>query len=142
MGVFTAFGMDLSLLLRSLIVQDLNKKPKYLVTFTVGFDQRKNIDAAVKKVIYMEYCSYSSYYHAVEAHACSCCISSLMTSQFYFFTMTVGLLSGISMSGQRMQFISVSRSKQNGRYIDNLYDLCFFILCNICCKWNPIIYCI
>ncbi|KAL8116245.1 hypothetical protein AgCh_022666 [Apium graveolens] len=29
--------------------EDIKKKPKYLVTFTVGFDQRKNIDAAVKK---------------------------------------------------------------------------------------------
>ncbi|KAA3462665.1 reverse transcriptase [Gossypium australe] len=29
---------------------DLTSKPKYLVTFTVGYDQRKNIDAAVKKV--------------------------------------------------------------------------------------------
>ncbi|KAF8403072.1 hypothetical protein HHK36_011166 [Tetracentron sinense] len=29
--------------------EDLKIKPKYLVTFTVGFDQRKNIDAAVKK---------------------------------------------------------------------------------------------
>uniref|UniRef100_A0A251SD83 Uncharacterized protein n=1 Tax=Helianthus annuus TaxID=4232 RepID=A0A251SD83_HELAN len=28
--------------------QDLKKKPKYLVTFTVGWDQRDNIDAAVK----------------------------------------------------------------------------------------------
>ena len=31
-------------------VQDLAIKPKYLVTFTVGIDQKKNIDAAVKKV--------------------------------------------------------------------------------------------
>lgn len=31
-------------------VQDLKKKPKYLVTFTVGLDQKNNIDAAVKKV--------------------------------------------------------------------------------------------
>lgn len=30
--------------------QDLIIKPKYLVTFTVGFDQKKNIDSAVKKV--------------------------------------------------------------------------------------------
>lgn len=30
--------------------QDLTKKPKYLVTFTVGLDQKYNIDAAVKKV--------------------------------------------------------------------------------------------
>ncbi|GKV23004.1 hypothetical protein SLEP1_g32797 [Rubroshorea leprosula] len=29
--------------------EDLTNKPKYLVTFTVGYDQRKNIDAAVKK---------------------------------------------------------------------------------------------
>ncbi|XP_010501366.1 PREDICTED: uncharacterized protein LOC104778611, partial [Camelina sativa] len=30
-------------------LQDLKKKPKYLVTFTVGFEQRNNINAAVKK---------------------------------------------------------------------------------------------
>ncbi|XP_068665344.1 uncharacterized protein [Aristolochia californica] len=29
--------------------EDLTIKPKYLVTFTVGYDQKKNIDAAVKK---------------------------------------------------------------------------------------------
>ncbi|KAK6936059.1 Protein of unknown function DUF707 [Dillenia turbinata] len=29
--------------------EDLKRKPKYLVTFTVGLDQRYNIDAAVKK---------------------------------------------------------------------------------------------
>ncbi|KAE9585759.1 hypothetical protein Lalb_Chr24g0394691 [Lupinus albus] len=29
--------------------EDLKKKPKYLVTFTVGYDQRLNINAAVKK---------------------------------------------------------------------------------------------
>ncbi|KAK7257699.1 hypothetical protein RIF29_31862 [Crotalaria pallida] len=29
--------------------EDLKKKPKYLVTFTVGYNQRENIDAAVKK---------------------------------------------------------------------------------------------
>ncbi|KAI3511794.1 hypothetical protein L1887_18952 [Cichorium endivia] len=29
--------------------EDLKKKPKYLVTFTVGWDQRENIDASVKK---------------------------------------------------------------------------------------------
>ena len=32
-------------------LQDLEKKPKYLVTFTVGIKQRNNINAAVKKVI-------------------------------------------------------------------------------------------
>ncbi|XP_038707512.1 uncharacterized protein LOC120002774 [Tripterygium wilfordii] len=29
--------------------EDLKKQPKYLVTFTVGYDQRNNINAAVKK---------------------------------------------------------------------------------------------
>ncbi|KAK8636716.1 hypothetical protein V6N13_124455 [Hibiscus sabdariffa] len=29
--------------------EDLTSMPRYLVTFTVGYDQRKNIDAAVKK---------------------------------------------------------------------------------------------
>ncbi|KAL9332732.1 hypothetical protein ACSQ67_002342 [Phaseolus vulgaris] len=29
--------------------EDLTSKPKYLVTFTVGYEQKKNIDAAVKK---------------------------------------------------------------------------------------------
>lgn len=29
----------------------MKKKPKYLVTFTVGFEQRNNINAAVKKVL-------------------------------------------------------------------------------------------
>ncbi|GAV63037.1 DUF707 domain-containing protein [Cephalotus follicularis] len=29
--------------------EDLTSKPKYLVTFTVGYDQRQNIDASVKK---------------------------------------------------------------------------------------------
>ncbi|KAJ8426352.1 hypothetical protein Cgig2_023884 [Carnegiea gigantea] len=30
--------------------EDLTSKPKYLVTFTVGYDQKANIDACVKKV--------------------------------------------------------------------------------------------
>lgn len=36
-------------------LQDLKKKPKYLVVFTVGLDQRKNIDESVKKVIHMSH---------------------------------------------------------------------------------------
>lgn len=31
-------------------MQDLIVMPKYLVTFTVGYKQRLNIDAAIKKV--------------------------------------------------------------------------------------------
>lgn len=40
-------------------MQDLKKKPKYLVTFTVGFEQRNNINAAVKKVLGFLYSSPS-----------------------------------------------------------------------------------
>lgn len=36
-------------------LQDLTIKPKYLVTFTVGYAQKKNIDAAVKKVLLSSY---------------------------------------------------------------------------------------
>lgn len=32
-------------------LQDLIIKPRYLITFTVGIEQKKNIDDAVKKVI-------------------------------------------------------------------------------------------
>ncbi|KAJ1386351.1 hypothetical protein SESBI_40862, partial [Sesbania bispinosa] len=32
-----------------LSLQDLSFKPKYLVTYTVGYEQKKNIVAAVKK---------------------------------------------------------------------------------------------
>jgi hypothetical protein len=31
-------------------IQDLPFKPKYLVTFTVGVEQKENINRAVKKV--------------------------------------------------------------------------------------------
>lgn len=34
----------------SLFLQDLKNKPRYLVTFTVGYNQRHNIDACIKKV--------------------------------------------------------------------------------------------
>ena len=40
----------LNLLLWRWHLQDLTIKPRYLVTFTVGFDQKRNIDAALKKV--------------------------------------------------------------------------------------------
>lgn len=32
------------------MLQDVPSKPKYLVTFTVGYEQKANINAAVKKV--------------------------------------------------------------------------------------------
>lgn len=39
-----------NMLIVGIFVQDLPIKQKYLVTFTVGLDQKHNIDAAVKKV--------------------------------------------------------------------------------------------
>lgn len=35
--------------------QDLKRKPKYLVTFTVGFEQKNHIDASLKKVTLESY---------------------------------------------------------------------------------------
>lgn len=54
----------MSLTMTPWILQDLKKKPKYLVTFTVGYDQRDNINAAVKKVIEMDYvCTCEVIFH-------------------------------------------------------------------------------
>lgn len=36
-------------------LQDLTEKPKYLVAFTVGYDQWRNIDVAMKKVNGLDY---------------------------------------------------------------------------------------
>lgn len=36
--------------MKQLTLQDLKKKPRYLVTFTVGFEQRNHINSVVKKV--------------------------------------------------------------------------------------------
>ncbi|XP_028126732.1 uncharacterized protein LOC114323357 isoform X3 [Camellia sinensis] len=51
---------------------DLTMKPKYLVTFTVGLDQRNNIDAAVKKfsedfqIMLFHYDGWTSEWHQFE----------------------------------------------------------------------------
>ena len=47
---------DTSFCFFSLLPQDLKKKPRYLVTFTVGYKQRQNIDACVKKVASCPFC--------------------------------------------------------------------------------------
>ena len=43
----------------TLRLQDLTIQPRYLVTFTVGYDQKKNIDAAVKKVLSFSHSPFS-----------------------------------------------------------------------------------
>ena len=51
---YTSMCLNILWLIGSLIfslnMQDLKKKPKYLVIFTVGIDQMNNIDACLKKV--------------------------------------------------------------------------------------------
>lgn len=98
-------------------LQDLQKKPKYLVTFTVGYDQRNTIAACVKKVIWANLLlSYfidsknrcnNLYYHGYLLLSSCTCGSFLMISQFCFFTMMVGLVNGTNLSGQKEQSMSV-----------------------------------
>ncbi|XVF02564.1 hypothetical protein REPUB_Repub04eG0185400 [Reevesia pubescens] len=44
--------------------EDLTSTPNYLVTFTVGYDQRKNIDAAVKKAIHVSVQRQTKWWYA------------------------------------------------------------------------------
>jgi len=94
------------------MLQDLKKKPKYLVTFTVGYEQRQNINAAVKKVIeiyYFQIFIYTFLFVYLPYHIFSKLLtiklfcSFLMILQFCSFIMMVGLVDGIDLSGQRMQ---------------------------------------
>ena len=73
--------------------------------------------------------------YLVKAHVWSCCISSLIILQLCCFTMTAWLLSGISLSGQRLQSISVSGNKQNGKFWYFVW-FGYFILYNFCYNWN------
>uniref|UniRef100_A0A0E0CBY7 Uncharacterized protein n=1 Tax=Oryza meridionalis TaxID=40149 RepID=A0A0E0CBY7_9ORYZ len=59
------------------IPKDHTSQPRYLITFTVGYSQKANIDAAVKK----------------------------KTSQLCCSTMMVGLLTGMNLSGQKGPFM-------------------------------------
>lgn len=82
-------------------MQDLTIKPKYLVTFTVGYDQKKNIDAAVKKVRLV--LRSLDLFHSSPSHSISLWIyvySSLRTSPFFCFTMMVGQVNGRSSNGR------------------------------------------
>lgn len=64
---------ELSLLL-VFPLQDLTIKPRYLVTFTVGFEQKRNIDAAVKKVSWKG------------VHTACYCISLSLSDVFWQFS--------------------------------------------------------
>lgn len=101
----------------SLNFQDLKHKPKCLVTFTVGYDQRNNINEVVKKVIwitisYHVYLFWSSKqrYRGWFVYNCS----SLKNIKYCSFTMMVGQVNGISLSRQRVRFMLVQENKLNG----------------------------
>lgn len=83
-------------------MQDLAIKPKYLVTFTVGYDQMKNIDAAVKKASLI-FCSLNlspQFPFSLIPSLRSYVYSSQRTSPLYCFTMMVGQVNGMSLNGQ------------------------------------------
>lgn len=112
---FFELGIHFRWLIMRLTFQDLKKKPKYLVTFTVGWDQRDNINAAVKKVIVTTYKMstfyfYSSLWLNVKLRILRCShdsFSFLMISKSCFFTMMVEQHNGIDTSGQNRQFMLV-----------------------------------
>lgn len=58
-------------------LQDLTKKPKYLLTITVGYNQRLNVDAMVKKV---------------PSNTCLICFHVLSNGEFLINTAKVSVL--------------------------------------------------
>lgn len=89
-------------------MQDLEKKPKYLLTITVGLDQRQNVDRMVKKVyingpFHSFFLSLTHFYFGdTEVLVYIYCDSFLRISNFCFSTMMVGQVNGMNLSGQRV----------------------------------------
>ena len=84
------------ILVDGLHLQDLTIKPKYLVTFTVGYNQKNNIDAAVKKVSPLFHYTHDTYKFAslfpgmsVVPYLKPLFYSSQRTSQLFCFIMMV-----------------------------------------------------
>ncbi len=96
-------------------LQDLTIKPKYLVTFTVGVDQKNNIDAAVKKVgLILFSLNLFSQFSLSHSLTLKLCYSSQRTSPLSCFTMMVGQVNGMSLNGRGELSMWVLRSKLNG----------------------------
>lgn len=95
-------------------LQDLTIKPKYLVTFTVGFNQKKNIDAAIKKVSSVSLSLFPLLLSCSLFHEISFLDSSQKILLFCCFTMMVGQVNGKSLSGQSEPSTWVHGSKLNG----------------------------
>ncbi|KAE8670487.1 nudix hydrolase 19 [Hibiscus syriacus] len=85
---FTGFTFRQILVVQNHYLRDLQKKPKYLVTFTVGIDQMNNIYKCVKKFS-----------------------EDFQTSLFHYDGR--GPLNGTDWSGRRMQSMLVEGNKLN-----------------------------
>ena len=118
--------------------QDLPFKAKYLVTFTVGFDQKDIIKAAMAKVCspsgqWWHHCHFILMKRSAECLT-KCIIllyqSSLQIGRLCFSTMMDGQMNGMSLSGLEGQSISVRGNKVNGEFLI-YFDLVFFIYFNI-----------
>lgn len=92
------------------VVQDLASIPKYLVTFTVGYNQRNNIDAAVKKVSW----SPSSNLGPV-LWILFCCFYSFQTTLLSsYFIMMDKQPNGMSLNGPNEQFMWAQGNRRSG----------------------------
>jgi hypothetical protein len=98
-------------------LQDLTSTPKYLVTFTVGYDQRMNIDACVKKVgpvwcfiYYLMVACMSMWTTLSLSH------SFQRTLLSFYSIMMDELLNGMNLSGPRVLFTWVSGDRLNGEF--------------------------
>lgn len=105
------------------LLQDLIVKPRYLITFTVGQDQKKNIDAAVKKVKLKTSSRrisplISGHFMWFSATSCFNCLTKLYswqrTSKLCCFTTMAGQVNGMNTSGRNRLFTWVCGSKLNG----------------------------
>jgi hypothetical protein len=119
--------------------QDLPFKAKYLVTFTVGFEQREIINAAISKVSRTSYIMFHSFWaQYIYHHSLSvlvCCSSSQKTGQLSSSTTMAVKVNGNNMSGLKKSYILVRESNQSGwhiilylliieQYTTILYHLC------------------
>lgn len=103
------------------------------MTFTVGFDQKDIVKAAISKVgsfpslfqlqgnscvevwiCLLKLIKSTSLYHGVK---CGYSFSSLQTGQLFFSTMMGEQVNGKSLTGLSGLFMSVQEDKVNGRYV-------------------------
>lgn len=96
-------------------MKDLQKRQKYLITFTVGYDQRYNIDAAVKKVSTLDVTDVIGLLDVDDDLFRGLPRSSVTISLSCCSITTAGLVNGTSLSGPGTLFMSVSGNRLNGQ---------------------------